>query len=54
MFSFLGYLSGMFLRNFHYRIHGQLGQKHYLRAGISRKKKNSDNVYIGCGSPQII
>lgn len=53
MFSFLGYLSGMFLRNFHYRIHGQLGQKHYLRTGISRKK-TSDNVYIGCGSPQII
>lgn len=38
MFSFLGYLSGIFLRNFHYRVHGQLGKKHYLRAGISRKK----------------
>lgn len=56
MFSFLGYLSGMFLRNFHYRVHRQLGQKHYLRAGIAekkKKKKNSDNVCIGCGSPQI-
>lgn len=39
MFSFLGYLCGMFLRNFHYRVHGQLGQKHYLRAGIAEKKK---------------
>lgn len=52
MFSFLGYLSGMFLRNFHYRVHGQLGQKHYLGAGIAGKK-TSDNVCIGCGSPQI-
>lgn len=39
MFYFLGYLSGMFFRNLHYMVHGQLGQKHYLRPGIEGKKK---------------
>lgn len=45
MFSFLGSLSGMFLRNFHYRVHGQLGQKHYLRAGIAGKKKKTVTMF---------